>query len=155
MEVRIVSLNIRGVTGKGRFLANLAAKLKVDFMFLQEIYYMYIDSERKFKELLENLGIATGSCSAGTSGTKGVCILQFSDRHEMMDTNQDTEGRCTIVRIKSRDGEKKITLVNTYAPCNKQEQREFVKNIHYKLEHFHKDEKMIWGRRLQRGLQLM
>ena len=38
-----------------------------------------------------------------------------------------------------------MTLINTYAPCNKQEQREFVKNKHNKLEHFHKDQKMIWG----------
>ena len=38
-----------------------------------------------------------------------------------------------------------MTLINTYAPCNKQEQREFVKNIHNKLERFHKDQKMIWG----------
>ena len=142
MELRIVSLNIRGVTGKERFLANLAAKLKVDFMFLQETY---IDNDRKFKELLEDLGIVTGSYSAGTSGTEGVCTLQFSDRHEMMDTYQDTEGRCTIVRIKSRDGKKETTLVNTYAPCHKQEQREIIKNMHHKLENFHTNEKMIWG----------
>ena len=142
MEVKIVSLNIRGVTGKERFLANLAAKLRVDFMFLQETD---IDSERRFGELLESLGITTGSYSAGTNGTKVVCILQFSDRHEITDTNQDNEGRCTIARIKNRDGSQAITLVNTYAPCNKQEQREFVKNIHHKLEYFHKDEKMIWG----------
>ena len=114
MAVRIVSLNIRGVTGKERFLANLAAKLKVDFMFLQETY---IDSDRRFKELLESLGIATGAYSAGTSGTRGVCTLQFSDRHETIDTSQDAEGRCIIVRIKSRDGKKETTLVNTYAPC--------------------------------------
>ena len=124
MEIKIVSLNIRGVTGKERFLANLAAKLRVDFMFLQETY---IDSERKFGELLENLGLTKGSYSAGTSKTKGVCILQFSDRHEITDTNQDNEGRCTIARIKSRGRSQEITLINTYAPCNKQEQREFVK----------------------------
>ena len=83
MEIKIVSLNIRGVTGKERFLANLAAKLRVDFMFLQETYI-----DRRFGELLENLGITKGSYSAGTSKTKGVCILQFSDRYEFTDTNQ-------------------------------------------------------------------
>ena len=142
IELKIVSLNIRGLTGKESFLVNLAAKLRVDFMFLQE---SYIDSERKFVKLLEKLGITKGSYSAGTSKTNGVCTLQFSDRHEITDTNQDNEGRYTITRIKSRDRAQETTLVNTYAPCNKQEQREFVKNIHYKLEHFHKDERMIWG----------
>ena len=44
MELKIVSLNIRGVTGKEKFLANLAAKLRLDFMFLQETY---IDSENE------------------------------------------------------------------------------------------------------------
>ena len=38
-----------------------------------------------------------------------------------------------------------MTLINTYAPCHKQEQREFVKKMHHKLEHFHKNQKMIWG----------
>ena len=142
MEMKVVSLNIRGVTGKERFLVNLATKLQLDFMFLQETY---IDNERKFIELIEKLGITSGAYSAGVSGAKGVCTLQFSDRHEIMNTNRDTEGRCVIVRVKSRDGKKKTTLINTYAPCNKQEQRDFVKHIHYKLEHFHKDEKMIWG----------
>ena len=55
MELRIASLNIRGVTGKEKFLANLAAKLRLDFMFLQETY---IDSTRRFVNLLEELGIA-------------------------------------------------------------------------------------------------
>ena len=79
-------------------------------MFLEETY---INSERRFVELLERLGITKGSYSAGTSKTNGVCTLQFSDRHEITDTNQDNEGRCTITRIKSRDRAQEITLVNT------------------------------------------
>ena len=111
-------------------------------MFLQETH---IDNNRKFVNLLENVGIAKGTYSEGTSSTKGVCILQFSDNYEITDTNQDKEGRCTIARIKNRNGSQGMTLINTYAPCHKQEQREFVKKMHHKLEHFHKNQKMIWG----------
>ena len=71
MELRIVSLNIRGVTGKERFLANLAAKLRLDFMFLQETY---IDSERRFVELLEEVGITKGTHSAGKSNSRGLSL---------------------------------------------------------------------------------
>ena len=142
MKLRIVSLNIRGVTGKEKFLANLAAKLKLDFMFLQE---SYIDSERRFVELLEEVSITKGTYSAGKSNSRGVCTLQFSDNYEITGTNQDNEGRCTIARIKSRDGLQEMTLVNTYAPCNKQEQREFIEEMHKKLENFHQNQKMIWG----------
>ena len=38
-----------------------------------------------------------------------------------------------------------MTLVNTYAPCNKKEQREFIEKLHKKLENFHQNQKMIWG----------
>ena len=61
------------------------------------------------------------------SNSRGVCTLQFSDNYEITDTNEDNEGKCTIAKIKSRDGSQGMTLVKTCIPCNKQEQREFIK----------------------------
>ena len=61
---------------------------------------------------------------------KGVCKLKFSDNYEIMETNQDNERTCTIVEVQSKDKLHTVGLVNTYAPCNKQQQREFFKAKH-------------------------
>ena len=81
-------------------------------MFLQETY---IDNTRRFVNLLEELGTVEGTYSAGTSNSRAVCTLQFSvvQNYKITDTNQDNEGRCTIAKIKSRDGSQGITLINT------------------------------------------
>ena len=142
MEMRVISLNIRGVTEKERFLSNLAAKHRIDFMLLQETY---INNNTKFVNLLEKLGIAEGSYSAGTHNSKGVCILKFSDKYDIINTNQDSDGRCSIVEIRSKDGLQEATLVNTYAPCPKRQQKEFFKEIQNKIENFHRNQKIVWG----------
>ena len=142
MELRVISLNIRGVTEKERFLSNLAAKHKIDFLLLQE---KYINNNTKFVNLLEKLGIAEGSYSAGTHNSKGVCILKFSDRYDIINTNQESDGRCCIVEIRSKDGLHEATLVNTYAPCPKRQQKEFFKEIQNKVENFHRNQKIVWG----------
>ena len=121
MELRVTSLNIGGITGKERFLSKLAAEYKIDFLLLQETY---VDNRTKFGNLLEKLGIAKGTYRAGKKNSKGVCILKYSDDYEITGTNQDSKGRCTIAEI-SKDGSHVATLVNTYASCHKQQQKEF------------------------------
>ena len=142
MELRVISLNIRGVTEKERFLSNLAAKHKIDFMLLQETY---INNKTKFVNLLEKLGIAEGTYSAGTHNSKRVCILKFSDKYDIINTNQDSDGRCSIAEIRSKDGLHEATLVNTYAPCPKRQQKEFFKEIQNKIENFHRNQEIVWG----------
>ena len=141
MELRVISLNIRGVTGKERFLSNLAAKHKIDFL-PQETY---VDNKTKFGNLLEELGIAEGFYSAGKNNRKGVCILKFSDNDDITSTNQDSDGRCSIAEVKSKDGSHAATLVSTYAPCPKRQQKEFFKAIQNKIEHVHRNQKIVWG----------
>ena len=54
MEMRLVTINIRGVRDKDAYIRSLARKHRADFVLLQETY---IDTEPKFKDLLEKLGI--------------------------------------------------------------------------------------------------
>ena len=110
MELRVISLNIRGVTREERFLSNLAAKHKIDFLLLQATY---VDNKTTFGNLLEELGIAEGTYSAGKNNSNGVCILKFSDNYDITSTNQDSDGRCSIAEVKSKDGSHAATLVNT------------------------------------------
>ena len=111
-------------------------------MLLQETY---INNKTKFGNLLEKLGIAEGTYSAGTNNSKGVCILKFSDKYDITSTNQDSDGRCSMSEIKSKDGLHETTLVNTYAPCPKRQQKEFFREIEHKIENLHTNQKIVWG----------
>ena len=50
--MRLVTINIRGVRDKDAYIRSLARKHRADFVLLQETY---IDTEPKFKDLLEKI----------------------------------------------------------------------------------------------------
>ena len=58
MEMRLVTINIRGVRDKDADIRGLARQHRADFVLL--VQETYIDTEPKFKDLLERLGISEG-----------------------------------------------------------------------------------------------
>ena len=112
---------------------------RADFVLLQETY---IDTEPKFKDLLEKLGIAEGHQSPGTSRSKGVCTLKFSDKFNTINNSRDDHGRRSITEIESNKGQR-YTIVNTYFPTKTEgNQQKFIEDA---KTNFHQEGNIVWG----------
>ena len=112
-------------------------------MRLQETY---IDTEPKFKDLLERLGISKGHQSPGTSRSKGVCTLKFSDKFNIISNSRDDHGRRSIIETESKEGGQRYIIVNTYFPTKREgNQQKVIEDTKTTLQHFHQEGNIVWG----------
>lgn len=111
-ELRVLSVNVRGLHDKLAPLQQLIYTHKPDFILLQETN---LKDTYKSKAFIHNLGLADGIFSLG-GFCRGTAILHTSDRWAIIDRSADnTSGRVTTATITR--GDSTHTLVNIYAPA--------------------------------------
>lgn len=118
-DIKILTLNIRGLNNKHTYIAHLTRKYKPDFIFLQETNTQL---EYKAKKAVSLMGLREGYFSLGRK-PRGTAILQTSNRFSITHSYQDNSGRIVIIRTSSQ--KHTYTLVNIYAPAQKKEKHEF------------------------------
>ena len=127
MGLVYVTLNCRGLRQlyKRRIIFARLRELGVDIVFLQETH---VTNFREAKAYIKNLWEGKHYWSFGTNNSCGVGILLAKDLdYVFLRHNYDFEGRTSIVDIKM--GENRFRLINVYAPNEKRERKEYIKNL--------------------------
>ncbi|BFZ21637.1 hypothetical protein BsWGS_24676 [Bradybaena similaris] len=120
-ELVILSLNIRGMRTKLQHIHSLSQIYRPDYILLQETN---IHSHSHAKHITTQLGLQHSDFSLAVQrvGT-GTCILQTSDRWEIVRTHRDDQGSTNIIQITNNIHT--YTIANIHAPPNRRNQPSF------------------------------
>ena len=112
MPIKIVSLNVSGLTQKIEPVKNLIKDHRPDFLCLQETN---IHNKQTSDKILFDLGLTKGIFTYTNTQGNGTAILQTSDRWDIINENRMLNGRVSMVTV--RHLEDTLTIVNIYAPA--------------------------------------
>ena len=90
MPIKIVSLNVSGLTQKIEPVKNLIKDHRPDFLCLQETN---IHNKQTSDKILFDLGLTKGIFTYTNTQGNGTAILQTSDRWDIIDENRMLDGR--------------------------------------------------------------
>lgn len=125
MDLKIATLNIRGVKKKENFIVNFIQRHRLDLILLQETYLSNKLEENTF---LNDVGLKEAGFNPGDTRSRGVCTLICSDRVTPTSHHGDQNGRTLYTNFTFQ--KKEYTIINTYAPVMK------TGNFHSRLEYF-------------------
>ena len=128
-KIEFMTLNIRGINdlNKARFLKDYLIVHKVEICFLQETH---IDSHKHVEELESILDSFFCFFTININKTKGVGILisKYLENFEVTKKIYDIDSR--FINIEMNLENKKINLVNIYAPNLENEQMIFISKMY-------------------------
>ena len=124
MDLKIATLNIRGVKNKEQFIVNFIHQHRLDLLLLQETYLKSKIEQDKF---LNDVGLKEAGFSPGKTNSRGVCTLICSDRIAPTSHHGDQHGRTLYTNFSFNQRE--YTIINTYAPNARK--RQYTKRINY------------------------
>ena len=133
----LVTLNIRGASGKTPALLNFIHKHNIDILLLQETNFNTLEQAQTF---CNKLGIKQSIHSTGEH-SRGTSILCTTNKYKLENMKSDTRGRFTSATIKENTTE--YTIINIYAPTKKQEQKHFYRNLQKTITTEYKDQKIV------------
>ena len=138
-DIVLVTLNIRGLKNKQKYIIHLVRKHRPDFIFLQETN---INTHFIAQRYTADMGFKNSIFSLGTYA-RGVSIIQTSDKYTVTHTHTDDEGRLAIIRVENENN--KYTLVNIYAPVRHADKPAFFLKLEEILEKNFTDDTLILG----------
>lgn len=138
-DITILSLNIRSLRNKQKYIVHLSRKYRPDFIFIQETN---IDTHYKSRKYTSDIGLKEGWFSLGNE-CRGVAIFLVSDRFKVVHAFNDTRGRIVIIRVES--GNQTFTLANIYAPAKSAEKQDFYENLIDILNNNYREDTLIIG----------
>ena len=138
-SLSVYSLNVRSLTSNKKFIKTIISRNSYDFVLLQETY---IKNERDAQNLTTFLGINDYVFSYGNR-KNGTCILNISNKFNIINKSADLEGRWVIATIQNEY--KTFTLINIYAPADKKFQQVYYENLHQTITNFHHTHPIILG----------
>ena len=138
-ELKLISLNIKGLRNKHMHIIDLIKTHKPDFILLQETN---IDKIRTANALTLALGLKEGYFSLGPCGS-GVATFKCSNTWSVTQSNLDTEGRTVFLTITSNN--KTYTLINSYTPSTRQHQQRYYETFTQTIDTFHNNHPIILG----------
>ena len=141
-ELKLISLNIRGLRNKCFQIIDLIKRYKPDFILLQETN---IDNTRTANAITLALGLKEGFFSFGPTGRvgSGVAIFKCSDIWVVTQSNTDADGRTVFLTITSNN--KTYTLINSYTPAVTKHQQKYYETFTQTIDTFHSNYPIIIG----------
>ena len=113
LPIKIISLNVNGLSQKIIYIKHLIRDHRPDFLCLQETN---IHDKQTSDKILFDLGLNKGIFTYTNTQGNGTAILQTSDRWDIIDENRILDGRVSVATV--RHLEETLTIVNTYAPAS-------------------------------------
>ena len=137
-ELRVGTINIGTLTGKGREVAYLMERRRVDILCLQETRW----KGKKSKELAGGHKLIYN----GDSGRNGVAIVLSKDiREALVQVNRRSE---RVMSIKLSEGNTTLTVISAYAPqvgCEEEEKDQFWRELEDELNVVPREEWALIG----------
>ena len=137
-ELRVGTINIGTLTGKGREVADLMERRKVDILCLQETRW----KGKKSKDLAGGHKLIYN----GDSGRNGVTLVLSKDiREALVQVNRRSE---RVMSIKLCEGKTTLTVISAYAPqvgCEEDEKDQFWRELEEELNEVPREERVLIG----------
>ena len=139
-EMRIGTLNVGTMTGKGRSLANLMSERKLSILCVQETRWR----GNKARELGDGYKLIYGGTNL--EGRNGVGIILSSEMKNLVTEVNRKDDRIIWVRIAL--GEFALNVFSVYAPqagCTEEERDQFWSSLQEEVEKVEENERFILG----------
>ena len=122
-QLRLLSLNIRGLGKKTKYLLRIIRKYKPDITCLQETN---VNNSYKQNKIMGKLGITKAYFNFAPHQNNGTAILQTSNKWELKQGTTHLDGRVILAKLVNADTS--YNIANIYAPGGEQRDRPFFFN---------------------------